>query len=415
MEKKTIGAFIAALRKANGLTQKQLADRLSVSDKAVSRWERDETLPDLTLIPVIAEIFGVTSDELLRGQRINPDKPVPESAPESTEKQLRRFLSAAKIKFKIQSIISVAVAFPGFIAAMICNFAFNRAHLGFLLGCIFFGAALSCQVIFTVLASSRMDAEELDPKYSAAFNQYLIRVNEVTFSCIAVMVVTCLPLLICVPDPYWGLASNTFALISLLYIPACVGVCALACWGINIKLGYSTFSIKAKLRLLTTVILIPVMVCTWLLHYYGTTMLEDNYRHLMAEHTKYETFEEFKKAIETPLDPAGNPMIVAKIYPDADWILYKNADGEEFLATIYIVFDGNNPEVEKYRYTHANKTISDWYHDGTTFYTFTQEQEDITNRNYRIIAMALFILYPIEIAVAIMICHKKVKNLNKNT
>ena len=56
MEKKTIGAFIAALRKANGLTQKQLADKLCVSDKAVSRWERDETLPDLMLIPVIAGI-----------------------------------------------------------------------------------------------------------------------------------------------------------------------------------------------------------------------------------------------------------------------------------------------------------------------------------------------------------------------
>ena len=42
MEKKTIGSFIAALRRANGLTQKELAEKLNVSDKAVSRWERDE-------------------------------------------------------------------------------------------------------------------------------------------------------------------------------------------------------------------------------------------------------------------------------------------------------------------------------------------------------------------------------------
>ena len=41
MEKKTIGSFIAALRRANGLTQKELAEKLNVSDKAVSRWERD--------------------------------------------------------------------------------------------------------------------------------------------------------------------------------------------------------------------------------------------------------------------------------------------------------------------------------------------------------------------------------------
>ena len=60
----SIGGFIAALRKANGLTQKQLAEKLNVSDKAVSRWERDECALDLSLIPVIAEIFGITSDEL---------------------------------------------------------------------------------------------------------------------------------------------------------------------------------------------------------------------------------------------------------------------------------------------------------------------------------------------------------------
>ena len=41
MEKKTIGGFIAALRKANGMTQKDLAERLNVSDKTVSRWERE--------------------------------------------------------------------------------------------------------------------------------------------------------------------------------------------------------------------------------------------------------------------------------------------------------------------------------------------------------------------------------------
>ena len=56
MEKKTIGGFISALRKANGMTQKDLAERLNVSDKSVSRWENDEGAPDLSLIPVIAEI-----------------------------------------------------------------------------------------------------------------------------------------------------------------------------------------------------------------------------------------------------------------------------------------------------------------------------------------------------------------------
>ena len=66
MEKKTIGTFIAVLRKANGMTQQELADKLNISNKAVSRWERNECAPDISLIPALAEIFDVTCDELLK-------------------------------------------------------------------------------------------------------------------------------------------------------------------------------------------------------------------------------------------------------------------------------------------------------------------------------------------------------------
>lgn len=69
MAKNSIGQFIAALRKANGMTQQNVADRLNVSNKAVSRWERDECAPDLSVIPALAEMFGVTCDELLKGER----------------------------------------------------------------------------------------------------------------------------------------------------------------------------------------------------------------------------------------------------------------------------------------------------------------------------------------------------------
>lgn len=74
MAKNSIGQFIAALRKANGMTQQEVADRLNVSNKAVSRWERDECAPDLSVIPALAEMFGITCDELLRGERSNPDR-----------------------------------------------------------------------------------------------------------------------------------------------------------------------------------------------------------------------------------------------------------------------------------------------------------------------------------------------------
>ena len=51
---KTIGKFICELRKAKGMTQKDLAELLNVSDKTISRWERDETVSDLALLPVLA-------------------------------------------------------------------------------------------------------------------------------------------------------------------------------------------------------------------------------------------------------------------------------------------------------------------------------------------------------------------------
>ena len=75
MEKKTLGSFLSALRRAQGLTQQEVADRLAVSNKAVSRWERDEAMPDILLLPAIANLFGVTVDELLRGERMRETQP----------------------------------------------------------------------------------------------------------------------------------------------------------------------------------------------------------------------------------------------------------------------------------------------------------------------------------------------------
>lgn len=112
MEKKTLGSFLTALRKANGMTQKDLADRLNVSDKAVSRWERDENCPDLTLIPVIADIFGVTSDELLRGERKTGDAPV---STEKSDRQIRYLVDNVTFRYIVGSLIAVVAAIGGLI------------------------------------------------------------------------------------------------------------------------------------------------------------------------------------------------------------------------------------------------------------------------------------------------------------
>lgn len=69
IDKEKFGAFVVQLRKAQGLTQKELAAQLYVSDKAVSKWERSLSLPDVTLLQPLADILGVTVAELLECKR----------------------------------------------------------------------------------------------------------------------------------------------------------------------------------------------------------------------------------------------------------------------------------------------------------------------------------------------------------
>lgn len=71
MDAKVTGCFIAQLRKELGLTQKDLAEKLEVTDKAISRWETGKGLPDTSLLKPLAEIFGVSVGELLSGKRMD--------------------------------------------------------------------------------------------------------------------------------------------------------------------------------------------------------------------------------------------------------------------------------------------------------------------------------------------------------
>lgn len=65
----TIGKRIAILRREKELKQDELAEMLNVSPQAISKWENNQTCPDISLLPRLAEIFGVTVDELLTGKK----------------------------------------------------------------------------------------------------------------------------------------------------------------------------------------------------------------------------------------------------------------------------------------------------------------------------------------------------------
>lgn len=70
MNQEKIGAFIAAMRKEKELTQEQLADRLRVNSRTVSRWETGRNMPDYAVLEPLTEELGITVNELIRGERI---------------------------------------------------------------------------------------------------------------------------------------------------------------------------------------------------------------------------------------------------------------------------------------------------------------------------------------------------------
>ena len=76
IDKAKFGAFVAQLRKEKGLMQKELAEQLYVSDKAVSKWERGLSIPDVAILVPLAEILGVTVTELLECRRLPKDEPM---------------------------------------------------------------------------------------------------------------------------------------------------------------------------------------------------------------------------------------------------------------------------------------------------------------------------------------------------
>ena len=153
------GSFVAQLRREKGYTQKQLAQRLCISDKAVSKWERGLSLPDISMLLPLAEALEVSVTELLESRRID----VAESTDmEQVEEIVKKAISfsgerpaerggasrRAKLGFVVSSCLSLAI---------IAYLYFSGGPESFLPGtmtmvglCFLFG------VYFTFLAEDRL-------------------------------------------------------------------------------------------------------------------------------------------------------------------------------------------------------------------------------------------------------------------
>ena len=110
------GRFIVELRREHGLTQKALADTLGVTDKAVSKWERGLSYPDIVILPKLAEVLGVSEGEILRGERFSASAEPAEVA--DAMDYARDEIS--RNKKTVIRIVMIAVGFSAALAIIIC-------------------------------------------------------------------------------------------------------------------------------------------------------------------------------------------------------------------------------------------------------------------------------------------------------
>ena len=127
-----VGRNLAMLRKHRGLTQGQLAERFSYSDKAISKWERGEALPDLNTLYELADFYGVTLDFLTHQQSDSVLKEVGENDPRTVATFL--FVSDLLMGWAWQGWISFVWAVPiSFFVLIAFNAVWGKKSWNFLL------------------------------------------------------------------------------------------------------------------------------------------------------------------------------------------------------------------------------------------------------------------------------------------
>lgn len=107
MNQEMIGKFISSCRKDKGLTQMQLAEKLNISNRAVSKWETGKSIPDVSIMLELCEILGITVNELLSGERITTMEDYQKKAEQNMVDLQGKKAQAQKSLFRVNLIWSV--------------------------------------------------------------------------------------------------------------------------------------------------------------------------------------------------------------------------------------------------------------------------------------------------------------------
>jgi len=151
-----IGKFIANLRKEKGITQEELAEKLYVTDRAVSKWERGLSLPDASKMIDLCNILGINVNELLNGERINMKDYNKKNDELLVELARQEELKNKKILFNMYVLMIVTVIFYIAFTLLACI----TLKEGFTLGCL-----IIVSTVFVVLIAFYALKLEVDAGY----------------------------------------------------------------------------------------------------------------------------------------------------------------------------------------------------------------------------------------------------------
>ncbi len=111
MDQIKIGKFIAEERKAKSLTQRELADKLSISDKTISKWENGKGMPEVSLMMPLCEVLGISANELLSGERLSSENYIRKA--EENIMNLVKEKEESKKKIILSAIVGVITILSG--------------------------------------------------------------------------------------------------------------------------------------------------------------------------------------------------------------------------------------------------------------------------------------------------------------
>jgi transcriptional regulator with XRE-family HTH domain len=211
MNQKAIGEFIAKLRKARGMTQQNLADKLHVSNKTVSKWERGVGIPEITTFVALAEIFNISVDDLINGQ--SQDKPLINKGPN----QIKHLINNKVKHFEVITLLSRLGMIIGFILMLTIGYTTFRPILAggiaitiyiISIGLLFFAKITLVNFINFDDALDRIQKQQL---------KYLnIKKTFYTFLLLSSLVILSLPILINAPT--YGILTKVNYLNQLPYL-----------------------------------------------------------------------------------------------------------------------------------------------------------------------------------------------------